>query len=104
MDGVETTLYHADLNLDQIANALPAADQQAARAALAGAGTLPIDVWIDAAHLVRRMQMTFDATLSSGQSLHFGMTADISDYGPQPRPALPPAADVQDISALTSAG
>jgi hypothetical protein len=107
VDGIQTTLYHAELNLDQIAKVLPSADRAVAQGELQralGAPTLPIDVWIDSRHLVRRMQMTLDATLPGGQLLHFGMTADLSDYGAQPRPALPPAAEVHDISALASAG
>jgi hypothetical protein len=30
------------------------------------------------------------------------MTADLSNYGPQPRPTPPPAGEVQDLSGLAS--
>jgi hypothetical protein len=103
VDGAKTTLYHADLNLDELAKSLPSADQAIARGALEqglGAHTLPIEVWIDAGHLVRRLRMALDATAPGGQTVGVGMTVDFSDYGPQPRPAIPPTDQVQDIGTL----
>lgn len=64
---------------------------------------IPVDVWVDAAHLIRHMQMTISATPASGQPMTIGLAMDFSDYGPQPRPAVPPADQVQDLSALAGA-
>jgi len=110
VDGRETTHYHADLSLDRVAGALPEADQSAARQALSTLehvmqiDVIPVDVWVDAQHLVRRIQMTFDASISSGQTLDESMTIDISHYGPQTRPELPPADQVANLSSLPGSG
>jgi hypothetical protein len=110
VDGLETTHYHAELNLARVPGALPAAEQAAARQALSAlaqvmpAGDVPVDVWIDAHHLVRRIQMTIDANLGAGQTLEEAMTMDLSHYGPQPLPALPPAGEVANLSGSISSG
>jgi hypothetical protein len=108
--GFETTHYRAALNLDQVPGALPPADRGVARQALSTlerevqVHAIPVDVWVDAHHLVRRIQMNLDAKLPNAQALHVGMTIDISNYGPQRRPALPAAGDVQDITGLAGIG
>jgi hypothetical protein len=110
VDGLETTHYHADLSLSRVADALPSAYRSAAQQALSilqqslKVHDIPVDVWIDAKHLVRRIQMTFSANLPSSQTLHEGMTIDISHYGPQPQPALPPAGQVTSLGGLTGLG
>jgi hypothetical protein len=110
VDGLETTHYRADLSLDRVAAALPSADQGAAQHALSALEqatnlhTIPVDVWVDAHHLVRRIEMTFAANLPSGKTLDEVMTFDISDYGPQPQPALPPAGEVANPSGLIGSG
>jgi hypothetical protein len=107
VDGEETTRYQADLSLDRVTDALPSGDQAAARQALSTleqsmrVHEIPVDVWIDAQHLVRRITMTFDAGTAGGQTLDEALTMDISDYGPQRRPALPAAADVTSLAGLT---
>ncbi|HWF72294.1 MAG TPA: hypothetical protein VG186_03050 [Solirubrobacteraceae bacterium] len=108
--GLETTHYRANLSLDRVAAALPSADRTAATQALSTfeRGTqlhaIPVDVWVDARHLVRRIEMTIAASFPGGQTLNEGMTIDISDYGPQPRPALPTAGEVANLSALIGSG
>jgi hypothetical protein len=106
VDGFQTTHYRAYLNLDAVSNVLPPADQAAAQQSIgtleqeSGLHTVPIDVWVDARHLVRRMQEGIDTTLPSGQTFQMSMTLDLSDYGPQAPPTLPPAGDVQNLSTL----
>lgn len=108
--GFETTHYRAALNLDQVPDALPSADRAVAQQALSAleremqVHAIPVDVWVDAHHLVRRIQTTLDAKLPNAQTLHVGMTIDISNYGPQRRPTVPAPGDVQDIAGLTGAG
>lgn len=110
VDGLETTHYRADLDLDRVAASLPSAAQGAAEQALSTLEkatqlhTIPVDVWVDAQHLVRRVEMTMAAGLPSGQTLDETMTIDVSDYGPQPRPALPPADEVANLSGLIGSG
>jgi len=108
VDGVETTHYRAELSLDHLADAVPSADRAAAQQALSGveqaAGTdeIPVDVWVDGQHLVRRVQMSMDLGSAAAPSMTETVTVDLSDYGTQSPPAIPPASDVQDLSSLAS--
>jgi hypothetical protein len=102
VDGYDTTHYQAQLDFSKVANALPASERPLVQKALAALqqeaqlGTIPVDVWIDKSHLVRRIAMTLNMTIS-GQSLAARMTEDLSDYGPQTPPSPPPADQVQTI-------
>jgi hypothetical protein len=108
--GFETTHYRAQLSLDRVPDALPSVDRAAAQQTLSAVERLmqvheiPVDVWVDAHHLVRRIQMAIDANVPSGQTMQESIAIDISHYGPQPRPTPPPADEVQDVSGLTGAG
>lgn len=110
VDGVMTTHYHAELSLDRVAGALPAGEHAAAQQALSRLEQvtqihqLPIDVWIDSHHLVHRMQMTMSPTIPGGGALKETITVDISHYGPEPPPLLPPANQVANLSALLGTG
>jgi hypothetical protein len=106
VDGVPTTHYHAMLNLDSLAANLPPAEQQAVQNALSQLRSstnlhqLPMDVWVDGHHLVRRIAMSITLPAPDGAGLQEAMTADIGDYGPQPQPTAPPADQVQDLANL----
>jgi hypothetical protein len=108
VDGVPTTHYHAEISLDRLASGVPSADRSALAQALSklqqvtGSADLPVDVWIDPNHLVRRMVMSLSLHPSSGPTMQETVLADLSDYGPQPRPSLPPADQVQDMTRLLS--
>lgn len=108
VDGVETTHYHAQLSLDRLTAGVPAADRGAVQQALSklreavGGTELPVDVWVDAHQLVRRTAMSLSLHVASGPSLQETVVADLTDYGPQPRPAAPPADQVQDATSLES--
>jgi hypothetical protein len=107
---VATTHYHAQLSLSHLADALPAAERGAATEALGAlqqalpTGGLPIDVWIDAHHLVRRVVMALDVNAPSGPSLDETVTVDLDHYGPQRRPAAPASSDVFAINSLAGLG
>jgi hypothetical protein len=106
VNGTATTHYRATVSLDRVAGQVPEAQRQAAQSAIAAMEkmtnlhALPVDVWIDSGHYVRRMLMTFAENLPTGQALTAKMTIDFSDYGPQPRPAVPSADQAADLSAL----
>ncbi len=106
LDGVVTTHYRAQLNLDRVTEGLPSADQAAIHAALsrfeqaASQHDLPIDVWIDRRNLVRRVVMSLALQSPSGPAVQETVTVDLSHYGPQRRPVSPPADQVQDLSSL----
>ena len=75
--GVQTTHYQAQLSLDRLADGLPAADRGAVQKALsvyeqaAQTHTFPVDVWVDAHQLVRRVSVTIDLGYSQW-TLHAG--------------------------------
>jgi hypothetical protein len=106
VDGFQTTHYRAFVSFDRLLSALPSADQKGVSQLeqMLPSGELPVDVWIDAAHLVRRVAMSLNLTPPSGASLQEAMTIDLGDYGPQARPTPPPSDQVQDLTGLASAG
>jgi hypothetical protein len=105
VNGVQTTQYHAVIDLDKVPSSEPAASRSQAQAAIAGLEKatnlhrIPVDVWIDGQNLVRRIRMNFRET-TSGQTVGVGITVDILDYGAQPPPAIPPPSQVTDASSL----
>ncbi len=118
VNGVSTTHYQARLQLAHVLDSLPSSEQAAAKAALeklgAGAGGIPVDVWIDAQSRVRRMQMSFtapgaptgSATEASGGAagLSVSVTIDFKSYGVVPPVVAPPAGEVFDATAAATAG
>ena len=101
--GVATTHYHALVDLSRALARAPAAER--GEAELGGQAaqapdrerTIPIDVWIDGANLVRQIEMQLSVTAGS-TSAAVSMTIDISDYGAQPAVSPPPADEVTDIT------
>lgn len=103
VDGFQTTEYRATIDLSKVPNAEPTASRAQVRQAVAALEhaahfrAMPVTVWIDGQHLVRRMAFSFKETVY-GQSLAARMRIDIPQYGPQPPPKLPPPSQVADIS------
>jgi hypothetical protein len=108
INGVPTTEYQAQVNLDKVPNGLPSAQRAQASQAIAaiermtGLHQIPITVWVDGANLVRRMKVSFTERLATGQSLTIGVVADVLQYGPQPPPVLPAASQVTDLTGKLS--
>jgi len=102
LGNVPTTHYRAQLSLGHLVDGLPSAARNALTRALPG-GSLPVDVWIDGQHLVRRVLIALDLNLPTGPSLQETVTVDLSHYGLQPRPAVPPSSEVLDVSSLARA-
>jgi hypothetical protein len=105
--GYPTTEYQATIQLDREANLVPAKERAAAQAsikqleAITHTKQLPVYVWVDNANLVRRMVVHLNIALPTGAPLEMAMQLTIPRYGRQPRPALPPAGQVTDTTALT---
>jgi hypothetical protein len=106
VDGVPTTHYRLETSVARLADDLPASERSITQKALSMLsqslpnGDIPIDVWVDSHHLVRRVVTTIDLSLPTGDNLQETVIADYSDYGPQSPPATPPANAVMDLSNL----
>ena len=107
LDGVPTTHYRGTLQLSNILDRLPASSRDAAKAALeklGNLGAIPVEVWIDGQHRVRRMQMSLGAsapaTAGGGAAVSGTVTIDFTHYGAVP-PIVPPRdSEVFDASSL----
>jgi hypothetical protein len=107
--GVPTTHYRGTIDLRKVADVLPGANRAQLRAALAkviaqiGASSLPVDVWVDSARLVRRMEIVISAS-AGGQSLRMQMSVELFGFGPTPPVTAPAQGDVYDATQLGLAG
>ena len=110
VNGVQTTHYHVILDLQNVAADLSPSEQNPVQQSLSqlrketGLSGLPVDVWIDSQRLVRRVSMSLPMHEANGAVLQQGVTADLTDYGPQPQPTLPPAGQVEDLGSLIHIG
>ena len=106
--GVRATHYHAVVDLSRYPSMVPPAQRHAVRQTIkaletaTGVHTLPLDVWIDDHHLVRRERFTMTECVA-GLHTSVRMTSDMYDYGPQPKPRIPSASQVYDLTPLASA-
>lgn len=105
VDGVQTTHYQAQVDLAKLPDSVRAVERHAIAPLIAmlqskGLSTqLPVDVWIDSSHHIRRLHITYDASLS-GTSVAFELTGNISDYGPQPAPTIPSPSETTNLTSL----
>ncbi len=105
--GVNTTRYHAVIDLARYPELVPQSQRATATRGVAtleaalGGQTMPIDVWIDGHNLVRRMSLNF-AECVANQRLSVAMTMDLYDYGPQKPTPIPSASQAYDITPLLS--
>lgn len=108
VNGVQTTHYHAIVDLTKLPDAVPAGTRAAANQLVAqlhrqgGASTIPVDVWIDSSHLIRRVVLSLSQPIATtGQTVDLTAREDFVQYGPQPAPAVPPASQTTNLLALT---
>lgn len=105
VDGISTTHYHGAITLSKVAGLVPAAQRQAAAQGIASLQkltkltTLPVDVYVDGKNLVRRLALSYKATVAA-QTVSTAVRLDFIAYGPQPAPAIPPAGQVTDLTRL----
>lgn len=103
IDGFHTTHYRARIQLARVPNVFPAAQRAQVRRTmselqqLAHISSIPVDVWIDGQHLVRREALSIDESIS-GQTVTVALRVDVPQYGPQPAPQLPPPSQVADLT------
>jgi hypothetical protein len=101
--GVATTRYRGAVDLTKVADVVPSANRAQLRAALAklvaqtGLSSLPVDVWVDAHGLVRRLTIVL-ALPAGGLKLQMHMTLELFDFGPTPPVAAPSEGGVYDAT------
>jgi hypothetical protein len=107
VDGVSTTHYRATVDMAKAIKRLSGNDSAAAQRLEQTmmndlhTHVLPMDVWIDSNHLVRRIALHMSFTVpTTTQSLAMSMQFDIPEYGPQSEPQAPPAGQVTDMSSM----
>jgi hypothetical protein len=107
--GVQTTHYKATIDLSKVADVLPSSHRAQVRAALAkaiaqlGASKLPVDVWVDAHGLVRRMAIALSFA-PGAQAVKMQMTLDLFGFGPTQPVLAPSAGDVYDATQTALSG
>lgn len=105
VNGVPTTHYHATVDLAKLPQAVPASQRRSMQQLVnslesKGAATkVPIDAWIDASHLVRRVQSSFSETVS-GQTVKVALNEDFLQYGKQPAPTVPSPSETTNLLSL----
>jgi hypothetical protein len=103
--GVQTTHYRANLNLSELPDTVPASERPAAQQLAAAlekkykTSASPIDVWVDQADLVRKLQMSLSETVQ-GHAISMTITEEITSYGAQPAPTVPSASETTDLLSL----
>jgi hypothetical protein len=104
--GVETTHYFAVVDFQKaLADLAKKSGQSSLLTQLGGFASslqnVPLDVWVDADNLVRRMNMdlSFAVPGQSGEA-KVSMAMEIFDYGQPVTVDVPPASDTVDFSAL----
>ena len=84
VNGVATTRYRVQVDLKRAAkrSAKPATRRSIGRliSSLDGPTMLPVEVWIDSDHLVRRQHVKYSATVAGARSA-FDITTDYTAYG-----------------------
>ena len=107
--GVETTHYRATVDPAELAKLASGRDRTEAQSLVdqlstqAGVGPFPVDVWLDASGLVRKLSLSVEATEpNTSQSSEVSMSFELWDYGQAVDIELPPASQVVDASSLHS--
>lgn len=96
INGVSTTHYRADIDLQKLPDAVPARDRAGVEQLTAALqqrvglpSGLPMNVWIDSQQLIRQIESSFTETVN-GQSVTIALKENFVDYGAQPAPQIPP--------------
>lgn len=111
LNGVNTTHYHAQIDLNKLADAVPASSRAGVQQLITeleqrfSGGNMPVDAWIDSSNRIRRLAMTYSLQVpNTQQTSKVAMVMDFTDYGPQPKPAIPPASQTTNLLSLLHGG
>jgi hypothetical protein len=100
--GVPTTHYVGKLDLLKAAEAQPGTDRAELRAAVGqlashGEAKIPVEVWVDAHRLVRRLAIALSAQ-QAGQHIGASLQIEYFGFGPTPSVDAPAASEVLDVT------
>jgi hypothetical protein len=98
--GVATTHYHAKLDMAKAFGEVPAAEREQAEAMLklfGGSVDVPVDVYIDDADRIRRMELAYEFDLM-GQKMAIEMKMELFDFGSRVAFERPPAHQVTEMA------
>jgi len=103
--GVETTHYRALLDPAELMHKATGTNADAAsifdRLSQTGVAEVPLDIWVDANGLVRKLALDVEVPeASSGPAGSVSLAFELWDYGERVEIDVPPAAQVADASAL----
>jgi hypothetical protein len=108
--GVPATRYHALIDLAKVARTAPAKVRAAVRQAerrlmgITGVRQFPMDVWIDAHGLVRRVAYHVSLNIpGSGQMMTISVRMDMYDFGTPVHVQAPPKSQTADLNAILAA-
>lgn len=105
VNGVRTTQYQTAVDISNLPKATPSADRQAAQQIASvlkerlHTTAVPVDVWIDHANLIRRLQASLRGNYS-GHPVSIAITENITRYGSQPAPTVPSQASTTSLLSL----
>jgi hypothetical protein len=105
IDGLSTTGSSATIDLSKVADMVPASEQPSASSAIAsiekltGLRYLPVEVWVDSSHHVRRIVLSETGHVR-GLPFSEKVQLDFVKYGLEPMPVAPPASEVTNIMSL----
>ena len=107
LDGVQTTHYHATIDLSRYPNLVPPDRKAAMKRAVdtlikvTHVHTFPVDAWVGSDRLVRKMRIKITETIK-GQTFTNDMTMRFHDFGAPVNISLPPADQTVDVSKIAS--
>ena len=107
--GVQTTRYRGAIDLQKAAEVVPSSDRGRLRAALAklaaqaGISSLPVEVWVDASGLVRRMSLALSIP-ASGENVQLHMRIELFGFGTTPAVTAPQQSEVFDATQTALGG
>jgi hypothetical protein len=103
--GVTATRYRTSIDIRKYPNLVPEKQRQAMKKSIdmlvgvMGKPTYPVEVWIDAKQLVRRMTMRMDMKASTG-SMAFAMSMDFYGFGRPVSVTFPRPEETVDMTKL----
>jgi hypothetical protein len=109
VDGVPTTRYRVQVDLEGVVSRLPAEERAAAKASvekleqLTGVHSLPVEAWVDSSQRVRRFAMQMNLLgAAAGSSVQ--ILVDYTSFGAVPSVQPPAPGETYDLSSALKEG